>query len=320
MKTSVVLRLGNPVQQLFAAGQKYMYASNTSTISTVNGGGGGGGGFGVIAPNLPAGWTVVQQTGLIKPTNAGYILGSSGNYNWGGPVPASITRNGGDTTQIGWAGAALNPDGSTNTDVQSSGYRVMFLPGKTNDPAWASFFTHASGTGSYYIGWAQRVRSVGSYANVLTAMHSEDSKTWAPKGPSGGDLTIMSWLVGVTQNASSPPIIGLNFQGVDGHNIPDNNQTGATGTIPVTSAQTLPALAGNTGGYDHMEIKIISTGPQASSSVTFYVNGTNVGTASGVTNATAWTSTNEYLSRSVYSGTQTSLIWMDKDNITAAVH
>jgi hypothetical protein len=119
--------------------------------------------------------------------------------------------------------------------------------------------------------------------------------------------------------SSSLPVIGLDFQGVDDHAIPDINETGAAGTIPVTSAMTLPGMAAGEGAWDQEEILIRSTGTVATSSVSLYVNGKLVGTATGVTNATAWTGTEQYLSRSVYSGTETTTTYTDIDEVTIAV-
>jgi hypothetical protein len=127
-------------------------------------------------------------------------------------------------------------------------------------------------------------------------MNSGDSKAWAPKGPSGGDLTIMSWM-----GSSSTPVIGLDFQGVDDHAIPDVNQTGGSGTMPVTSAMRLPGLAAGNGAWDQEEILIVSDG------------------TTGITNASAWTATEQYLSRSVYSGTQAQTTYTDLDQVTIAV-
>ena len=99
----------------------------------------------------------------------------------------------------------------------------------------------------------------------------------------------------------------------------DVNQTGATGTIPVTSAMTLPGVAAGNGTWDQEEILIVSNGNTSTSTVSFFVNGTPVGTATGVTNATAWNATEQYLSRSVYSGTQASTTYTDIDQVTIAV-
>jgi len=148
----------------------------------------------------------------------------------------------------------------------------------------------------------------------LSAMNSGDSKVWAPKGPSGGDLTIMSWM-----GFGNTPVIGLNFQGADGHNIPDVNQTGGSGTMPVTSAMTLPGVAAGNGAWDQQEVLIVSNGNTGTSTVSFFVNGVAVGTATGVTNATAWTATEQYLSRSVYSGVQAQTVYTDIDQVTVAV-
>jgi hypothetical protein len=49
------------------------------------------------------------------------------------------------------------------------------------------------------------------------------------------------------------------------------------------------------------------------------VNGVAVGTATGVTNANAWTATEQYLSRSIYSGTQAQTTYTDLDQVTVAV-
>ena len=264
--------------------------------------------------NLPAGWTVVCQTGAVTSASAGFSMPSGGAINFGGPVPCAWTRNGGNGT-IGLASAASNPDGSANTDVQSSGYRVMFPAGQVNDPGWDMYFYHAVGTGSYYIGWKQRWQPRGSYASLLSALNSGDSKAWAPKGPSGGDLTIMSFM-----GFNSVPVIGLDFQGVDDHAIPDVNQTGASGTMPVTGAMTLPGVAAGNGAWDQEEVIIRSTGAQSSSTVSLYVNGALVGTATGVTNASAWNATEQYLSRSIYGGTENSTTYTDIDQVTVAVH
>ena len=101
----------------------------------------------------------------------------------------------------------------------------------------------------------------------------------------------MSWM-----GFGSTPVIGLNFQGVDGHNIPDVNQTGGGGTMPVTSAMTLPGVAAGNGGWDQEEVLIVGNGNTSTSTVSFFVNGVAVGTATGVTNANAWTATEQYLS------------------------
>jgi hypothetical protein len=263
--------------------------------------------------NMPAGMTVVCQTGAVTASSPGFSMPSGGAINFGGPVPCSWTRNGGNGS-IGLASSATNPDGSTNNDVQPTGYRVMFPAGQVNDPAWDMYFDHASGTGTYYIGWKQRWQPLGSYAALLSAMNSGDSKVWAPKGPPSGDLTIMSWLA-----FNTTPVIGLDFQGVDDHAIPDVNQTGSTGTIPVTSAMTLPGVAAGNGAWDQQEVLIVSNGNTSTSTVSFFVNGTAVGTATGVTNATAWNATEQYLSRSVYSGTQAGTTYTDIDQVTIAV-
>jgi hypothetical protein len=257
--------------------------------------------------------TVVCQTGAVTASSPGFSMPSGGAINFGGPVPCSWTRNGGNGS-IGLASSATNPDGSTNNDVQPTGYRVMFPAGQVNDPAWDMYFDHASGTGTYYIGWKQRWQPLGSYAALLSAMNSGDSKVWAPKGPPSGDLTIMSWLA-----FNTTPVIGLDFQGVDDHAIPDVNQTGSTGTIPVTSAMTLPGVAAGNGAWDQQEVLIVSNGNTSTSTVSFFVNGTAVGTATGVTNATAWNATEQYLSRSVYSGTQAGTTYTDIDQVTIAV-
>jgi hypothetical protein len=145
-------------------------------------------------------------------------------------------------------------------------------------------------------------------------MNSGDSKAWAPKGPSGGDLTIMLFM-----GFGSTPVIGLNFQGVDGHNIPDVNETGGGGTMPVTSAMTLPGVAAGNGGWDQEEVLIVGNGTTSTSTVSFFVNGVAVGTATGVTNANAWNATEQYLSRSIYSGTQAQTTYTDLDQVTIAV-
>jgi hypothetical protein len=115
------------------------------------------------------------------------------------------------------------------------------------------------------------------------------------------------------------PVIGLNFQGVDGHNIPDVNQTGGSGTMPVTSAMTLPGVAAGNGAWDQEEVLIVSNGTTSTSTVSFFVNGVAVGTATGVTNANAWTATEQYLSRSIYSGTEAQTTYTDLDQVTVAV-
>jgi uncharacterized protein YjdB len=263
--------------------------------------------------NMPAGMTVVCQTGTVTSSSPGFSMPSGGSINFGGPVPCAWTRNGGDGS-IGLASSSTNPDGSANNDVQASGYRVMFPAGQVNDAAWNMYFSHAGGTGTYYIGWKQRWQPHGSYAALLSAMNSGDSKVWAPKGPSGGDLTIMSWM-----GFGSTPVIGLNFQGVDGHNIPDVNQTGGGGTIPVSSAMTLPGVAAGNGAWDQEEVLIVGNGNTSTSTVSFFVNGVAVGTATGVTNASAWTATEQYLSRSIYSGTQAQTTYTDLDQVTVAV-
>jgi hypothetical protein len=263
--------------------------------------------------NMPAGMTVVCRTGAVTASSPGFSMPAGGSINFGGPVPCAWTRNGGNGS-IGLASSATNPDGSTNNDVQPSGYRVMFPAGQVNDPAWDMYFDHAAGTGTYYIGWRQRWQPLGSYQAVLSAMNSGDSKAWAPKGPSGGDLTIMSFM-----GFGRTPVIGLNFQGVDGHNIPNVNQTSGSGTMPVTGAMTLPGLAAGNGGWDQEEVLIASDGNMSTSTVSFFVNGVPAGTATGVTNATAWDATEQYLSRSVYSGTQAQTTYTDIDQVTIAV-
>ena len=252
-------------------------------------------------------------TPVVESPTGGWNLPAGGAINFGGPVPCSWTRNGGNG-RIGLASAATNPDGTRNTDVRASGYRVMFPAGQVNDPAWDMYFDHTGGTGTYYIGWKQRWQPRGSYGALLGAMNSGDSKAWAPKGPSGGDLTIMSWM-----GSSSTPVIGLDFQGVDDHAIPDVNQTGGSGTMPVTSAMRLPGLAAGNGAWDQEEILIVSDGTTSTSKVSFFVNGAPVGTATGITNASAWTATEQYLSRSVYSGTQAQTTYTDLDQVTIAV-
>jgi uncharacterized protein YjdB len=287
------------------------------TVSAGTGGGGGGGGGGGVGGNMPAGMNVLCNTGPIGPSSVGLsnmtgTAGTAGTISLGGPVNPAWTRNGGNGS-IGGAWLSTNPDSSTNTDVQATGMRVMFPAGQVNDAAWDMFFDHAGGSGAYYIGWKQRWKPVGSYAALLAAMNSGDSKAWAPKGPAGGDLTIMSWL-----DASIGPIIGLDFQGVDPHAIPDINDTGASGTIPVTSAQLLPGVHAGAGGVDIKEILILSDGTVSTSSVEFFVNGVSVGKATGVTNATEWIATEMYLSRSVYSGVQASTVYTDMDEILIA--
>jgi hypothetical protein len=257
--------------------------------------------------------TIVCQTGTVTTASPGFSMPAGGTINFGGPVPRAWIRNGGNGS-IGLSSSATNPDGSTNTDVQPSGYRVMFPKGQVNDAAWDMYFDHTGGTGTYYIGWKQRWEPRGSYNALLAALNSGDSKVWAPKGPSGGDLTIMSFM-----GFNSVPVIGLDFQGVDDHAIPDVNDTGASDTIPVTSAMTLPGVAAGQGAWDQEEVLIKSTGTVATSSVSFYVNGKLVGTATGVTNASAWTGTEQYLSRSIYGGTEATTTYTDIDEVTIAV-
>jgi hypothetical protein len=245
-------------------------------------------GSGGSNPNLPAGYTIVCQTGNVTSIS---------------PMPCGFSQNGG-TGSI-----ALAPNG---------GWRITLPAGAVNDAAIDMSFSHkVSGTGSYYIDWKQRWQDFGSYAALKTAMNSEDSKAWAPKGPNG-DLTIMSWMDS-PNFGPDVPVIGLNFQGADGHNIPDVNGSGGSGTTPVTSAWTLPSVLANNGGWDEETILIQSTGNLATSTVTFWVNGTLAGMATGVTNATAWTSTHQYLSRSVYSGVQKTTVWTDINDVTIAV-
>jgi hypothetical protein len=290
--------------------------SNTAGTLTITVGGGAAAQTGA-APvggwNMPAGMTVVCQTGAVTASSPGFSMPAGGSINFGGPVACAWNRNGGNGS-IGLASSATNPDGSTNSDVQPSGYRVMFPAGQVNDPAWDMYVDHAAGTGTYYIGWKQRWEPRGSYQAVLSALNSGDSKAWAPKGPSGGDLTVMSFM-----GFGSTPVIGLNFQGVDGHNIPNVNQTSGSGTMPVTGAMTLPGLAAGHGGWDQEEVLIVSDGNMSTSTVSFFVNGAPAGTATGVTNANAWDATEQYLSRSVYSGTQAQTTYTDIDQVTIAV-
>ena len=98
---------------------------------------------------------------------------------WAGAVRVDAERRGRvDRTRIvGYESRT----GSTNNDVQPSGYRVMFPAGQVNDAAWDMYFNHAGGTGTYYVGWKQRWQPLGSYAALLSAMHSGDSKVWAPR-------------------------------------------------------------------------------------------------------------------------------------------
>ncbi|HEY1692560.1 MAG TPA: hypothetical protein VGG39_10385 [Polyangiaceae bacterium] len=283
--------------------------ADAGTVTSLEGGGEGG----PSTWNLPTDMTVVCRTGPVTSASAGFSMPAGGSIDFGGPVPCVWTRNGGNGS-IGLSSAASNPDGSPNTDVQPSGYRVMFPAGQVNDAAWDMYFDHAGGTGSYYIGWKQRWQPRGSFSALLSALDSGDSKAWAPKGPAGGDLTIMSFM-----GSGNLPVIGLDFQGVDDHDIPDVNQTGGSGTIPVTSAMTLPAALADQGAWDQEEILITSTGAVATSSVSLYVNGQLAGTATGVTNATAWTATEQYLSRSIYSGTETTTTYTDIDEVTVAV-
>jgi hypothetical protein len=97
------------------------------------------------------------------------------------------------------------------------------------------------------------------------------------------------------------------------------NQTSGSGTMPVTGAMTLPGLAAGNGGWDQEEVLIASDGNMSTSTVSFFVNGVPAGTATGVTNATAWDATEQYLSRSVYSGTQAQTTYTDIDQVTIAV-
>lgn len=267
--------------------------------------------------NLPAGMTIVCQTGAITASSPhlSNVTGNAktaGTINLGGPVPCAWNRNGGNGS-IGLSSSPTNPDGTANTDPQPSGYRVVFPAGQVNDPAWNMYFDHTGGKGTYYIGWRERQQAFGSYAALKAAMNSKDSKVWAPKGNAGGDLTIMSWL------DFTYPVIGLNFQGVDGSNIPDNNQTGKSTTIPITTADKLPGVAAGGGAWDQQEVLITGTGSQSTSSVCFFVNGASAGCAKGVTNMSAWTATENYLSRSVYGGTQAKTLHMDIDEVTVAV-
>jgi hypothetical protein len=213
---------------------------------------------------------------------------------------------------MGLASAATNPDGSANTDVQASGIRCLYPVGQVNDPAVQMFFTHATpGSGNYFISWVSRWSGVATWQALVAANNAQDAKLWAPKGPSGADLTIMNFLVWQT----GQPVIGLNFQGVDGKNIPDNNQVGGTGTTPVTSAFFLPLP----GTLVRQSISIRSNGTQSASTVSFYLNGVLCGTAANVTNASSWTSTLLYASRSVYSGLQIGKSMTDVDQVFIAV-
>lgn len=262
--------------------------------------------------NMPSGFQVVCQTGAVTTMAA-----TSSTVSFGGPVPCTWNKNGGNGS-IGLANAATNPDGSANTDVQSSGYRIMLPAGQVNDAAWNMYFNHAGGTGSYYIGWLQRWQPLGSYAALQAAMNSSDSKVWAPKDNKGGDLTIMSWMNGGNENPVVP-VIGLNFQGADGHNIPDVNHSGGTGTTPVVAAMVLPGVNGGKGAWDQQEILITGNGTLGTSSVCLFVNGGKVGCATSVTTASAWTATEQYLSRSIYSGVQGKTVYTDLDQVTVAV-
>lgn len=274
--------------------------------------------------NMPAGMTVLVNTGPITAASTHFSVPntSTGPYNFGGPGPSVVwTVNNSPTGTFGLATASLNPDGSTNTDIQTSGLRSMFPAGALNDPAMGMFTTHTTnGTGNYYIGWKQRWQNRGSFANLLTALHAGDSKAWAPKDNVGGDdLTIQSFLVATIAGVNSP-IIGLNFQGsVDGKNVPDNNGVGGAGTIPVTASQVIPGTLANNGAWDFLEVLVQSTGNSATSSVSFFVNGVNVGRCTAVTAATGWTASELYLSRSIYSGTETTTTYSDIDQIVIAV-
>jgi hypothetical protein len=82
---------------------------------------------------------------------------------------------------------------------------------------------------------------------------------------------------------------------------------------------TLPGVAAGNGGWDQEEVLIVGNGTTSTSTVSFFVNGVAVGTATGVTNANAWNATEQYLSRSIYSGTQGQTTYTDLDQVTIAV-
>lgn len=265
----------------------------------------------VGTPNMPAGMTVVCQTGQVTAMT---VTGSS--VAFGGPKPCTWQDNGPGTGSIGLATGAKNPDGSVNTDIQKTGYRVMFPAGKVNDPAWGMYTPHAGGTGTYYISWLERQEVHGAYPAIQKVMNSLDSKAWAPKGPNG-DLTIMSWMD--FSYFTPTAIIGLNFQGEDNANIPDNNLTGKSGTVAAAATMSLPGVQKGDGSWDQEEVLIVGSGNVGTSSVTFFVNGKQVAKATGVTNASVWNETDQYVSRSVYSGTQAITTHMDFDQVTIAV-
>lgn len=257
--------------------------------------------------NLPAGWTIVCQTGAVTT-----MAVSGSNYGFAGPHPCTWAKGNDATGSIALASAA-------SVDRQASGYRVTFPAGAVLDPAWRMYTYHTTaatrGTGSYYIGWKQRWQPRGSYAALLAALHSADSKAWSPKDDSGDNLTIMSFLT------FSVPVIGLNFQGADGNNIPNNNSSAPkAGTVPATAAMVLPGVAAGNGAWDQEEVIIRAAGSLSASSVQFYVNGKLVASASGVTDAKAWTASEQYLSRSVYGGTESGTTYTDIDSVTIAVH
>jgi hypothetical protein len=271
----------------------------------------------VTGTNMPTGMTIVCQTGPVTAmTMTGGTAGSPATVAFGGPKPCTWSKNGPPTGTIGLAAGAKNPDGSANTDPQKSGYRVMFPAGQVNDPAWGMYTGHAGGTGTYYISWLERQAAGKPYPAIQSIMNSLDSKAWAPKGPSG-DLTIMSWMD--FSYFSPTPIIGLNFQGADDANIPDNNLTGKSGTIPATAAMALPGVLSGSGAWDQEEVLIVSSGNLSASSVSFFVNGKLVAKATGVTDASTWNETDQYVSRSVYGGVQKSTTHMDFDQVTIAV-
>lgn len=277
-----------------------------------------------LPPEMPAGLIVLVNTGPIAPANGASITGtkSSGTFVTGGPVSATFTRNGGDS-DIAFSSGSLNPDGSTNTDVQTSGIRVGYFAGKTNDPAVNLFADFATqGTGTAFLSYYERWQPVSGWGALFTgtglsgtpAMNSEDSKIWAPVDvDSGGDdLTVMGPMVGL---APAHPVFGLNFQGSDGANIPDTNATGASDTTPVTSAFYMPGP----GVWSRQSVSIVANGTLGTSTVTFWINGNICGSATGVTTATAWSVLKMYASRSVYSGTQTATTYKDIDKIVWAV-
>lgn len=268
-----------------------------------------------LPAEMPAGMAVLCNSGFITSGGGWAITGTmaSGTVKLGGPVNPAWTRNGGDGS-VGLASALTNPDGTTNTDIQTSGMRCMFPAGKMNDAAVNMFFNHASqGSGNYFISWVERWQAQASWQALVTILNAQDSKAFAPKGPAGGDLTIMSFLVW----QAGQPVAGLNFQGVDGRNIPDNNQTGGSGTTPVTSAFFLP----KPGTVVRQSVSIRSNGTLSASSVSIYINGVLCGTATSVTNATLWNATELYASRSQYdTGTvQATTTYKDVDQVVVAV-